>query len=551
MKNPPQSPDRGRGAPRAARTGLLVVALIAVMTCAVRYRLIDIPLERDEGGFAYMGRLILDGVPPYTQAYDYKPPGLYLTYAASIALFGGGASGIHAALLLASLGSMALLYYLVRWWSDATGAAVSAFLLSVLLVSPSLLGFAAHATHFVVFWALLGCLLLEWHIRAGGAWRALAAGAAFCCSALMKQPGVFFLLFGLALPFATRRDRGARLREPIVTAGLLTGGFLVPLAGTVAWLGASGALDGFLYWNFTYPSMVAGGASATGLLPRVFRVGVLAMGNFLPVWVAAVAGFMYMMSVRGNAGARTRIALLGACSVAALFAGYETRSHYFVLVLPAIAASAGLAVSSLAGLLRPPTFRGLVVAVPCLLAGIGVVGDRQYFFIEDPATISRSIYRPNQFADAERVAAFIRAGTSDTDRVAILGSEPEILFLAGRRSATRHIFANFLNERHGLKERMEAEMIREIDSVGPAMIVLMNQPFSWGALPGDDWSIIRWAKEYLARHYVLAGTVTPDSPQSSKFRWEEEARGDTGALRAPMMIYRRAGGIAGPKAPGP
>ena len=40
---------------------LAVVALVLV----VRLRLLETPLERDEGEYAYLGQLMLDGVPPY------------------------------------------------------------------------------------------------------------------------------------------------------------------------------------------------------------------------------------------------------------------------------------------------------------------------------------------------------------------------------------------------------------------------------------------------------------------------------------------------------
>ena len=46
----------------------------------------DFPLERDEGGYGYIGQLLLDGSPPYQAAYDEKLPGLFLAYAAMMAV---------------------------------------------------------------------------------------------------------------------------------------------------------------------------------------------------------------------------------------------------------------------------------------------------------------------------------------------------------------------------------------------------------------------------------------------------------------------------------
>jgi hypothetical protein len=528
----------------------LTLALLSLLLVALRGHLIDIPLERDEGGFAYVGRLILDGVPPYVQAYDYKPPGLYLQYALFISLFGGGAAGIHTGLLLMSVGTMTLLFFLVGRWSDTTGAAVAAFLAMILMLSPSVLGFAAHATQFVVFWAVLGWLLLEQSIERGIRWKTLASGVAFGTATLMKQPGALFFLPALILPFASRKARGWTVRDSLRTAAFLIAGFALPLLGTVTWLAANGAFGKFLYWTVEYPSMVAGEAGMTALIPRLFRNGLQAAGNFLPVWLAAVASFLYLMTGHERRRSRTVLALFFSFSAASLLVGYETRPHYFVLLLPALAAVTGVAVSRIGARVGKGVPRLLVVSVPCALAILGLVRDREYFFTLPPAVISRSIYAPNQFEDMGQVSDFIRSETTDTDRVAILGSEPELLFLSGRRSASRYIFTNFFHEQQRMRERMERDMIREIDSTAPAVIVMINQPFSWGAMPRKDWTILGWVTEYIRGRYLLAGTVTPSEGGASRFRWGEDAREDPGAAGAPIVIYRRTGGTSMPPAPG-
>ena len=69
----------------------LCLAAVLALTAAVRIRLLDVPLERDEGEYAYAGQLLLEGVPPYQLAYNMKLPGTYLAYAATMALFGQSA----------------------------------------------------------------------------------------------------------------------------------------------------------------------------------------------------------------------------------------------------------------------------------------------------------------------------------------------------------------------------------------------------------------------------------------------------------------------------
>ena len=65
-----RSPGSRSGAP------WLALALVVLASLAIRVRLLDVPLERDEGEYAYVAQLILEGVPPYQQAYTMKFPGV-------------------------------------------------------------------------------------------------------------------------------------------------------------------------------------------------------------------------------------------------------------------------------------------------------------------------------------------------------------------------------------------------------------------------------------------------------------------------------------------
>jgi hypothetical protein len=82
------------------RAGWWILAIIVFgLSIAIRIRLLGVPLERDEGEYAYAGQLILQGVPPYTLAYNMKFPGTYAAYAAIMSIFGQTITGIHLGLL--------------------------------------------------------------------------------------------------------------------------------------------------------------------------------------------------------------------------------------------------------------------------------------------------------------------------------------------------------------------------------------------------------------------------------------------------------------------
>jgi hypothetical protein len=91
--------------------GVLIVLLLVVF---VRYRLLDMPLERDEGEYAYAGQLILQGIPPYQMAWNMKMPGTYCADALGMAQFGQTAAGIHATLIIVNSLTIIFVFLLGR-----------------------------------------------------------------------------------------------------------------------------------------------------------------------------------------------------------------------------------------------------------------------------------------------------------------------------------------------------------------------------------------------------------------------------------------------------
>ena len=104
-----------------------VIAVLVILLCVgVRVRLGDMPLERDEGEYAYIGQLILQGDAPYRDAYNMKLPGTYLAYAVSMAIFGQTPAGIHLGLALVNAATIWLMFLLGKRILDAVSGVVAA-----------------------------------------------------------------------------------------------------------------------------------------------------------------------------------------------------------------------------------------------------------------------------------------------------------------------------------------------------------------------------------------------------------------------------------------
>jgi hypothetical protein len=84
------------------------------------------PLEREDGEYAYTGQLILQGIPPYKIAYNMKLPGTYVGYAAILRTFGETAAGVHLGLLLVNGCTTVLMFFLGRQlYGDLAGETVA------------------------------------------------------------------------------------------------------------------------------------------------------------------------------------------------------------------------------------------------------------------------------------------------------------------------------------------------------------------------------------------------------------------------------------------
>ncbi len=126
------------------------LSLVIFFFAAIRFRLRSMPLERDEGEYAYIGQLMLQGIPPYKLAYTMKLPGTQTAYALLMAIFGQTPQGIRTGVLLLNAATTVLVYLLGKRLTDRLSGVVAAACYALLSTSFTVLGLSAHATHFVV-----------------------------------------------------------------------------------------------------------------------------------------------------------------------------------------------------------------------------------------------------------------------------------------------------------------------------------------------------------------------------------------------------------------
>jgi hypothetical protein len=495
----------------------LCLLLILLFVSAVRLRLLAMPLERDEGEYAYAGQLILEGVPPYRLVYNMKMPGIYAAYAAIMAVFGQTITGIHLGLLLVNLAAIVLLYLLARRLLGSHGAVAASATYALLSTSPRVLGFAAHATQFVVLAALGGMLLL---LRAQERGRFAAffwSGGLFGLAFLMKQPGGAFGLFGLSLLlWAAFRRRPRSWKTDTARIGLFSAGVLAPILLTALILWRVGVWPKFWFWTVTYAGIHAQNQSwSFGKADLTHYLATLGWDGLL--WILAAMGLACLPRIKSGADGRFFLVTLLAFSVAAVCPTFYFSEHYFVLMLPALALLAGLAVGtvvelSASGTLMVFRYAAWILFLACWAA---VAFSHRSVFLElSPDEACANTYFANAFEFYPVVGDYLRAHTPPNATLAVLGSEPQLMFYARRRSVTGYIYMYDLVQDHPFRAEMEREMRDEIEQGRPDYFVFVNIHLSWQSTDAKALdSIIEWMKNYTDNCYEPFGVVAFDSRQ--------------------------------------
>jgi hypothetical protein len=86
--------------------------------------------------------------------------------------------------------------------------------------------------------------------------------------------------------------------------------------------------------------------------------------------------------------------------------------------------------------------------------------------------------------------------TAEGDKIAVLGSEPQIYFYSNRHSATGYIYVYGLLEDQKYVFKMQKEMAEEIEKANPKYLFFVNIPTSWLVNVRSERYIFNWFEEY-------------------------------------------------------
>lgn len=508
--------------------GTLAVVLFA------RLSLLAIPLERDEGGYAYIGERLFGSQLLYSDMLDIKLPGLYFLYWLFNQLPGEPGVGIHLGLLLMHAGALALFLKWTRTAFNFPVAAVATSLFAVSALMPGVFGFAAHATQLIQL-PVMGALLLLWQYvqnPEGRRWLHLVGiGLLLGFAFTVKQPAVVFILFAIGVLMLGDGSFVQKTARAFVL-GLAT---LVPFGAIVGYFYAQGRFDDFWLWTFTMPTAQTVSADDSffylkTLVPRM-------IGNHWLFWGLGILSLGVLPFTGFSKSAKAWSVSLLLLSILSAAIGLGFMPHYFIPAIPW--AALGIA-ASLYWLTEKYASgnKTTLAAVSMVLIGLPVLMNAGYFFKPNYPEIMEKCYPWNGFAEAKAISAELKKRLNPGERIAILGSEPEINYYTGTEHCSPQLYMYPVIREHKLKTKFQQQFLRNIAECDAEYVVLTASEASW--MPGFTETPLfkRDLFPKINAQYDLIGRANIGQVPMS-IVWDEALKTHNPPKCPPMFVFRK------------
>ena len=157
-----------------------------------------------------------------------------------------------------------------------------------------------------------------------------------------------------------------------------------------------------------------------------------------------------------------------------------------------------------------------------------------FLFRYTPAEAVRTIYPGDFFAEMPHFAQRIEEVTPQNKPVFIFGSEPELLFYAHRRSATRYIFLFPLYGPYGDAREKQLAAAAEVERAEPPTVVYVPNLLFF--TPGTDQYFTHWSRSYMDQNfYVDTLLIADESGRAQMLNVASGVRADVSQAREEVI----------------
>lgn len=512
----------------------------------LRWRLLDVPLDRDEGVFGWIGQSIRRGELPYRDVFDHKPPGAFYLYALALTVIPATAAGVHAFLAVWNFASLLVTASLADALAGRRAALFTALVFAVVSAAPSVQGFAT-TTEMLLLLPAVGALRLVVTAARSQVARTrtlllLSAGACAALAFAIRQTAAIALLPLPALIFLARPGAPwpTRLRSValVVTGAVLVVGLIVAAFAR--------DFDAFVYWTHTHNVIyseeswrsVSGAAWRSDLALTVLA---LLPDLGLPVALGLVAAVLAWLADATVRPLGVALALVAAGLASALPAAF-LYPHYFAQCVPAVALAGGLGLHALAERVgaRAAAARPWFTAVAAVaVVSVPAMAHPAYWVVADPDRIILASAGPQGFEASALVAAYLRDHMREDEALYVHGSEPQLAFLAERRLANPFGMAYPMTGPFPRRDEFQRRVVAEIERTRPRYVVFCASQFTLMAPPGMELAPLVYLRPLLGAEYRVDAVLLFDKDHPHLVKGLSQSEFESLGARAFLTLWRR------------
>ena len=449
-----------------------IFSLITVLLIWSRFSFLALPMDRDEGAYAYTAWRMSEGELPYRDVFDHKPPGIFLIYKAAIAVTDGSTVGIR--LFTSIWAALTLAAVFAAGWSlfGRSGGLAAAFFFALFQSSVMLEAVNSNAEIFMclpIAIAVFAFSLRKKHIIFSGLAGLFLGAAVMIKSSAVFVPAAFIIvLYGLKAP-----------KKELVF--FLAGCFMIPvfLTASAAVLGIfEDFVRDFALYNASYVFEHIKNDAGSGPLANLAAFSA-------EQWAALCgAGLMSFMIMKKKAGFEAKTALYafaaGAAGILLLKGMY---AHYYTGLLPFAALCAAFLVKEI----RKLKFGFAACALVIAASFVSVFAANSKFYSMDPAEVSFAQFRTHAFSDSETAAKFIKKYKKNSSSLLVLSAHPQIYYQAGIKVHGRYSYI------------LRNTLVRDIKGVGEFIQSNIDNPPDFLVL--DDTEMAKRTHEVVGSLY--------------------------------------------------
>ena len=468
----------------------------------MRLHAFGLPLEPDEGNYAYIGGRLLLGDRLYVDVWDHQPPGVFVLFAAVSAVFGDEPLVFRSLAVVFSLATLGFITAILHRHCGP-GAAVSGAILFALVSSdPATAGEGCNREIY------MGTLIVAawWCVmRAGGtSARSVLAGGLLLglASALKTIVAIHWLGLALWLAVRTWRQSGseAPLRRTVRSILLFGAGPALIWLGTLGYFSATGRdgefIDAVFRVNLSYSASDEPFCSrfVHFFKPHGHRFPFF---SAWPLWLGGIGAVLLLMvtAVRPWGATAACVLVLLAASYLAVCLPARFWPHYYYLLIPNLVIAVSMALGEVVTWLRhaagsgsPLLARaalGLYAVLPLLL----LHSQTRYYLTQPPFGITVWKYNSRDFW-CQAMGAKVAEITEPGDEIFVFSNDASIYYYSQRRCASRYTMITALREGYAGAAQRRATLIAELEDSPPRLILVLGdqEPF-------DEW------RAFLHRHY--------------------------------------------------